>query len=153
MTIAKFGEQPEVEAGTIIMWAGVLSNIPAGWVLCDGLNGTPDYTGRFVKSVANASDVTGGTGGTDSYSLSTSQLPSHSHGGSTSTDGSHTQSIPTTSIDGTNNYEDKLWDGGSNESVGNAGAHSHTITVNSIGSGSTIENRPKYYELAYIQKT
>jgi hypothetical protein len=34
--------------GGIIMWAGLESEIPTGWSLCDGLNGTPDLRSRFV---------------------------------------------------------------------------------------------------------
>jgi len=32
----------------ICLWAGAVIEIPAGWALCDGNNGTPDLRGRFV---------------------------------------------------------------------------------------------------------
>jgi len=32
------------------------------------------------------------------------------------------------------------------------GAHTHTVTVGSTGGGSSHENRPPYYALAYIMK-
>jgi len=32
----------------IVMWSGSLANIPSGWVLCDGTNGTPDLRSRFI---------------------------------------------------------------------------------------------------------
>src|SRR3989304_8183330 len=35
--------------GGIIMWSGLLVNIPNGWALCDGMNGTPDLRGQFIK--------------------------------------------------------------------------------------------------------
>lgn len=38
----------EVPRGVITMWFGTTSNIPAGWALCDGGNGTPDLRDRFV---------------------------------------------------------------------------------------------------------
>jgi hypothetical protein len=34
--------------GGIIMWSGALVDIPAGWQLCDGTNGTPDLQNRFI---------------------------------------------------------------------------------------------------------
>ena len=47
-------------AGLIVMWGGLVANIPSGWALCDGSNGTPDLRGRFIKG---ASAEPGGTGG------------------------------------------------------------------------------------------
>lgn len=37
-----------VPGGGIIMWNGPANAVPAGWALCDGKNGTPDLTGRFI---------------------------------------------------------------------------------------------------------
>ena len=34
--------------GIVTMWSGTINNIPFGWALCDGTNGTPDLRGRFV---------------------------------------------------------------------------------------------------------
>lgn len=42
--------------GGIIQWAGTIASIPAGWSLCDGSNGTPDLTDKFVLSVANSAE-------------------------------------------------------------------------------------------------
>lgn len=35
--------------GTIIPYTGDLSKIPYGWHLCDGTNGTPDLSERFLE--------------------------------------------------------------------------------------------------------
>jgi len=35
----------------IIMWSGLLSEIPPGWALCDGTNGTPNLRNRFIYGV------------------------------------------------------------------------------------------------------
>lgn len=35
--------------GTIIPYAGDLSKIPYGWHVCDGTNGTPDLSNRFLE--------------------------------------------------------------------------------------------------------
>ena len=34
--------------GSIIMWAGAVGDIPAGWKLCDGQKGTPNLIDRFI---------------------------------------------------------------------------------------------------------
>ena len=50
-------------SGLIVMWHGLISNIPAGWIICDGNNGTPNLLGRFVEGVATAETNPGTTGG------------------------------------------------------------------------------------------
>lgn len=37
-----------VPIGGIILWSGLIANIPVGWALCDGNYGTPNLTNRFV---------------------------------------------------------------------------------------------------------
>lgn len=32
----------------IVIWSGAIVDIPAGWVLCDGNNDTPDLRGCFI---------------------------------------------------------------------------------------------------------
>ena len=39
--------------GTILSYTGDLNKIPHGWFLCDGTNGTPDLTGRFLEGVTS----------------------------------------------------------------------------------------------------
>lgn len=34
--------------GTIVYWSGSVDNIPAGWHICDGTDGTPDLRNRFI---------------------------------------------------------------------------------------------------------
>jgi hypothetical protein len=34
--------------GSILIWSGAVVDIPAGYALCDGNNGTPDLRDRFV---------------------------------------------------------------------------------------------------------
>lgn len=87
-----------IPVGTIVMWHG--SEIPEGWAICDGNNGTPNLIGKFIK----ASDTGGETGGGGNHTidgnsnyikLSTDHLPDHTHGISeltTSENGSHTHS-------------------------------------------------------------
>ena len=37
-----------IPVGGVIMWSGSVANIPTGWALCDGTNGTPDLRNNFV---------------------------------------------------------------------------------------------------------
>jgi len=78
--------------GMIILWSGNTSNIPPGFVLCDGNNSTPNLTDRFVVG-AGAAYSPGATGGNNSQTLSVNQIPSHDHSlsasGTTNSGGSH----------------------------------------------------------------
>jgi len=83
-----------VPRGAIMIWysASNPSTAPIGWAICDGTNGTPNLSGRFIVC-SGASEThyqPGQSGGTDNYRLSTSQIPSHSHGNTCShTDPQH----------------------------------------------------------------
>src|SRR4249920_519652 len=37
-----------IPVGCILIWSGTIITIPAGYVLCDGSNGTPDLKDKFV---------------------------------------------------------------------------------------------------------
>jgi len=39
-----------VPTGVIAMWSGTEADVPPGWNLCDGSNGTPDLRGWFIRS-------------------------------------------------------------------------------------------------------
>jgi hypothetical protein len=43
------------ETGHILPFAGPSNKIPAGWVLCDGNNGTPDLRGKLPGGISNLS--------------------------------------------------------------------------------------------------
>ena len=38
--------------GVIVMWSGLIRDVPPGWGLCDGTQGTPDLRDRFVVGAA-----------------------------------------------------------------------------------------------------
>jgi hypothetical protein len=62
-----------VPAGCILLWSGSIGSIPAGFVLCNGSNSTPDLRDRFVVGAGSsyAVDATGGS--------ANSILPTHTH--------------------------------------------------------------------------
>lgn len=48
----------------IVLWSGAIVDIPAGWKLCDGNNGTPDLRDKFVVGAGdtfNPGDDAGST--------------------------------------------------------------------------------------------
>lgn len=156
MTTGLFSEQDNL-TDPIMMWSGLLSDIPAGWIICDGNNGTPNLTDKFVKNVQGQNSVPYSTGGQNSYYLSESQLPSHNHSGSTTSDGSHSHTF---------DYGNNAFVGSGQYNGGNRAQHfggtfathytndvndhGHNTSLNNSGSGSSVDNKPSYYELAFI---
>lgn len=71
-----------IPSGTIVMWAGT-KDIPTGWVVCDGENGTPNLVGKFIKAVGSASDVgeklNSDLDSDNNLTLQEKHLPAHSH--------------------------------------------------------------------------
>lgn len=45
-----------LQSGLIIIWSGAIVDIPAGWVICDGNNQTPDLRDRFVLGAGDTFD-------------------------------------------------------------------------------------------------
>ncbi|HJU20465.1 MAG TPA: hypothetical protein VJ770_28770 [Stellaceae bacterium] len=48
--------------GTIFPWAGKISEIPSGWHLCDGTNGTPNLVHRYPLGTSTDSEIATPTG-------------------------------------------------------------------------------------------
>ena len=161
-------------SGGIIMWSGAVSAIPTGWVLCDGTNSTPNLVDRFIvgsgTDVGGTHDV-GDTGGANSLTLTEAQLPAHTHGAGTLAtnetgdhyhlDGEVMDVTAEATYGFTSDTSASRVDQSQSETksdhahTSTAGAHSHTISgsTGSTGSGSSIDNRPAYYALAFIMKT
>jgi len=65
----------------IVIWAGAIVDIPAGWQLCDGTEGTPDLRNKFVIG-AGSTYAPGATGGAATHTHTfTSSGNTHSVGG------------------------------------------------------------------------
>jgi len=46
-----------LESGLIVLWKGSISNIPTGFVLCDGQNNTPDLRDKFIIGAGGTYNV------------------------------------------------------------------------------------------------
>lgn len=64
-----------VPKGGIIIWSGAVNQIPSGWTLCDGNNGTPNLMDRFVVGAGSGYAVaaTGGFSNSESSAQPYSQ--------------------------------------------------------------------------------
>lgn len=67
--IPSSGSSGGVPAGSIIIWSGTASNIPDGWALCDGQNGTPDLRDKFVLGGGGETHTVGSTGGEETHTM------------------------------------------------------------------------------------
>ncbi len=132
-----------IPSGGIIMWSGAVADIDPGWALCNGQNGTPDLRDKFIVGAGGAY-APGATGGAASATvavtvgattLSTSQMPSHSHSAGCAS----SPSRGWTASDG--NLQQ-----GSTGSAGGGGSHTHS------GSSGSVSILPPHYALCYIMK-
>lgn len=150
-----------IPKGSIIMFNGLSSEIPKGWHICDGTEGTPNLTGKFIK----ASDTSGETGGKSTIQILEENMPKHTHTFvrnqvTTSESGAHTHTIRGKygKYDNANNIE-CLETGLETDLIttSQSGAHTHTIDMSTTqlsyqGEGKPIEFEPLYYSLIYIMK-
>lgn len=70
-----------VPKGTITMFNGA-SDIPVGWAVCDGTNGTPNLIGKFVKAAATVDQIGDNPSELNENNeliLVQEHLPKHSH--------------------------------------------------------------------------
>lgn len=64
--------------GAIMAWSGTTEDIPEGWHICDGTDGTLDLRGMFLLGASESHDV-GETGGEEKHQLIVGEIPAHSH--------------------------------------------------------------------------
>lgn len=112
------------------MWSGAEDDIPEGWTLCNGENGTPDLRGRFVLG-ASESHAMQETGGEETHKLLISELP--------------TNRINISWYTAVGNYTDRP------RTAGN-GTSTKGYTQNVGGSDRPHNNMPPFYVLCFIMK-
>jgi hypothetical protein len=116
------------------------------WKICNGQNGTPDLVDKFLRGGA----ASGTTGGTDSQSvtLTTNHMPSHSHNVN---DPGHSHSIDVHNMLVGDGRDWEQWYGVKD---GSTGRSTTGISIQNTGGGQpfTVNTVPKYFTVIYIIK-
>lgn len=136
-----------IPSGGIFLWSGSIGSIPAGYVLCNGNNGTPDLRDRFVVGAGSTYAVDAIGGSADAV------VVSHTHT-ATVTDPGHLHTY-------TRGGTDTVSGGGitiqTNSSLPTQNTSTAvtgiSVTNASAGVSGTNANLPPYYALCYIMKT
>ncbi len=129
-----------VPKGAIVIWSGSATEIPSGWVLCDGNNGTPDLRGRFVLGYGTVTDDAsqtktynvGDAGGEIDHTLSIAEMPKHNH-----------------------STQWKYFTGGGGSGFTdpvNPNTDDYYVPTTYAGDDKAHNNMPPYYTLCYIMK-
>lgn len=136
--------------GIIGMWLGDIEDIPAGWVVCDGTNDTPDLRDKFIK-IATDSTEFGDTGGANT----------HTHGAQAH---AHTTPAHTHFVNQTKNHQgisqvgiNEIQAGNADDTIADSthgtfttdSATPNTTSVNTTADSSA--NQPEYRTVAYVQ--
>ena len=128
-----------IPIGGIVVWSG--PTIPDGWAICDGNNGTPNLSSRFIVGAGRQYEV-GATGGVDRVTLAIEQLPRHRHDikfyGADSEGGWDKENIFFSVSAKYEEFENR------GETVPYGG--------DSNGNTEPHENRPPYYAVYYIMR-
>ncbi len=155
----------------ILVWTGLLANIPVGYNLCDGGGGRPEMRAKFLRGSAAGVDP-GGLGGSDTHTHGETGNAGAHNDHSVAAGGVH-QHAATDTIGGHThahnviNRKDGPNASGSRDLSTTDGAHSHTFNLEgaahqdhvltSTGDHnhqpwSTDTRQPAFYEVAFIMK-
>lgn len=152
-----------VPIGTIVAFSGSAS-LPANWKICDGNNGTPNLTGRFILGASVSHPAGQVSDASETVTLTVDNMPSHNHGGATVIAGDHTHNaaagdpyqpgpppgpeISSWGVEGSYKQTTANSQPWGNTSV--SGNHVHTI--NPQGGGAAFSKMPPFYALIYIMR-
>jgi hypothetical protein len=146
-----------IPAGGIFLWSGSIGSIPAGYVLCNGSNGTPDLRDRFIVGAGSTYAVDAIGGSADAI------VVSHTHGATSTssvTDPGHTHTLLSKNEATSGGGQVPKYSGvgaiTNNEAIqsNTTGITVSTTTTNATaGTSGTNANLPPYYALCYIMKT
>jgi hypothetical protein len=127
--------------GVIVAWAGTAINKPDGWAICDGTNGTPDLSGRFIIGSSEPTYKPGAIGGEMEHTLSLEEIPNHKH---------KTPNVENVEVDsinaGVNTLEEAVL------SVDQSVTDNTSDIIGHTGNVKPHNNMPPYFALIFIMK-
>ena len=135
---------PGVPSGLIAMWHGLIANIPSGWVICDGNNGTPNLLAKFVEGVATAGTNPGATGGSTDKTTSGHQHDTNFRGSGLGSG---------EFMKGTAPFGTGASISLSRYTAGDSVSYSGPAVLTSSKTDTITDIRPPYYDIAFIMKT
>lgn len=124
--------------GVIVAWSGTEEDVPEGWSVCNGENGTINLLDKFLLG-SGPNHAVGETGGSEEVVLTIGQMPNHSH-----TFYDYRQNTAVFTVNASGNYKTY---------VSKSSANFSTVATVQSGSSEPHPNMPPYYALLYIQKT
>jgi len=147
-------------SGVIAFWSGSEASIPAGWLLCNGLNETPDLRNRFIAGSGShyAAGATGGantvtTTGTVTvagHGLTAAEIAKHTHAYTDYYSGTRTSGWGTYGSAYVACSSQSTATGLSTGSAGSGDAHSHNATWDGT---DDQDRRPPFYAICFIMKS
>lgn len=147
-----------IPVGVIMMWSGTVNNIPGGWALCNGTNGTPDLRDRFIVA-AGGSYTSRNSGNPDTHYHPVNPPSTNLR---IDNAGNHTHKLPSSwygrNFNGVKKGNSSIDTGGTyhrDTAIQADGSHTHPgrVDIAQFDSGSSSgENRPKWYALCFIMK-
>lgn len=152
-----------IPVGGILIWAGLIADIPANYVLCDGTSPRPDYRGVFLRGNPNGGTV-GATGGADTHIHTDNAGGIHSDHTQDAFSTQHTHATTNSVGDHTHGtVSGTRTTGATMNTDSSLGAHTHTYTAYTWSHTHTIQNSashthtidsastlPPYYEVQFI---
>lgn len=122
--------------GVIMGWSGTEENVPEGWSVCNGENGTLDLRDKFLLG-AGTNHEAGETGGSEEVTLTPTQIPQHSHGLYTQVTQGSAEGLSLSVLTGLRSYT----------------VPASATPIGTAGGNVPHSNMPPYYTLLFIQKT
>lgn len=151
--------QAQLPVGTILMYDGKnwQDNVTLiGWYQCNGSNGTPNLTDRFIMGSSTSGTLSSTT---NSMTLSRDQMPRHEHFFTGNNQSGTYRGIikddsSATGIISKINSGSYIWDRGDNGSSGGGFSISITPTgtISYAGNSQSFDKRPAWYSVIYIKR-